>query len=95
MRMLLKAVMENQAGNEAVSSGSARQTIQECVERTQPEAVYFVGEDGQRALWAVFDMTDSSQMPAVAEPLYRTGARVTFSPCISLEDLQKAFSTLT
>ena len=95
MRMMLKATIETQAGNEAMASGSVQQMIQDMLERMKPEAVYFVGEDGQRGLCAVFDMADSSQMPAVAEPLFRVGFRVTFSPCMNLEDLQKAMAALT
>jgi hypothetical protein len=94
MRMMLKVVIENQAGNEAMRSGAVQQMIGDLVDRTKPEATYFVGEDGQRGMLAVFDMTDSSQLPSIAEPLFQAGARVTFSPCMNLEDLQKAMAML-
>ena len=94
MRMMVKAVVDTESGNRAMSDGSVEKAIQEMVERLRPEAIYFVGEDGCRGLWAVIDMADSSQLPAIAEPMYRMGARVTFAPCMSLEDLQKGLSTL-
>ena len=94
MRMMLKAVVDNESGNRAMAEGNMDKTIREVVERLHPEAVYFVGDDGCRSLWAVIDMTDSAQMPEIAEPLFQMGARVTLTPCMSLEDLQKGMSAL-
>lgn len=94
MRMMLRAVVDTESGNRAMADGTAQKTIQETVERLQPEALYFVGEDGQRSLWAVIDMADSARLPEIAEPLYQLGARVTLTPCMSLEDLQRGLAAL-
>ena len=94
MRMMLKAVVDTESGNRAVADGTVQKTIQETVERLRPEAVYFVGDEGCRSLWAVIDMTDSSQMPEIAEPLFQMGARVTMTPCMNLEDMQKGMAAL-
>jgi len=60
------------------------------VERLQPEAFYAFAEDGQRTVIMVFDLADPSQIPALTEPLYQQGkAKVTMTPCMTLEDLQK------
>jgi hypothetical protein len=62
------------------------------VERFQPEAFYAFGEDGQRA---VFDMADPSQIPVLTERMYQRGkAKITLTPCMNLEDLQKGFEEL-
>jgi hypothetical protein len=97
MRMLMKAVIEDtQAGNEAVRSGSIKESIQTMIEQLQPEAVYFVAENGHRSVFAVFDMADSSQIPAISEPLFQqVNARVSLSPCMNLEDLQKGLAHVT
>ncbi|MGY1743895.1 hypothetical protein [Blastococcus sp. SYSU D00695] len=94
MRMMLKAVVDTESGNRALAEGSMEKTIRETVERLHPEAVYFVGDEGCRSLWAVIDMTDAAQLPVVSEPLFQMGARVTISPCMNLEDLERGLSAL-
>jgi hypothetical protein len=90
MRMLLKAVLDTDAANEVFRRGEAADAIGQLVERLQPEAFYAFGDDGQRTILAVFDLADPSQIPALTEPLYQQGkAKVTMTPCMTLEDLQK------
>ena len=97
MRMMLKAVVDTEAGNEALRDGSMVKAIEQMMQQLKPEAAYFVGsEDGRRSCLVVFDMTDSSQIPAISEPLFNTGrARVTLTPCMNLDDLQKGLSRLS
>ncbi|HEV7872289.1 MAG: hypothetical protein JWR62_2552 [Modestobacter sp.] len=95
MRMMLKAVIDTPAGNTVVADGSIGQLIGGLVEQLHPEAVYFAGEDGQRACFMVFDMQDAADLPSVCEPLFQGGnARVTVTPCMNLEDMQKGVSEL-
>ncbi len=96
MRMMMRAVVEDiQAGNEAVRNGSIQDMIQKTLEQLKPEAVYFVPENGYRSVVAVFDMTDSSQLPLISEPMFQgVNARISFAPCMNLEDLQKGLSQL-
>jgi hypothetical protein len=43
----------------------------------------------------VFDLTDPSQIPVLTEPMYQQGkAKVTLTPCMNLEDLEKGFEKL-
>ncbi len=97
MRMMMRAVVEDmEAGNEAVRSGSVQKIIQATLDQLQPEAVYFVPEDGYRSVLAVFDMTDSSQLPAICEPMYQgVRARVSITPCMNLEDMQRGLAQLS
>jgi hypothetical protein len=38
----------------------------------------------------VFDLADPSQIPVLTEPMYQQGkAKVTLTPCMNLEDLEK------
>jgi hypothetical protein len=94
MRMLLKAVIDTAAGSEAIRNGTLPKIIQGTVEQLKPQAVYFAPEDGQRAMFMVFDLADPSQLPPVSEPLFSAGARVTLVPCMDLDDLQKGLSQL-
>ncbi len=96
MRMMLKAVVDTEAGNEALRTGAMVKAIEQMMQQLNPEAAYFVGsDDGQRSCVVVFDMADSSQLPAISEPLFQIGrARVTLSPCMNFDDLQAGLSQL-
>ncbi|MGY1836529.1 hypothetical protein ACI79P_15665 [Blastococcus sp. SYSU DS0510] len=95
MRMMLRAVIDTEAGNEAIRNGSVAQMLEQMVKQLNPEAAYFHDEDGQRAMTVVFDMADPSQMPAIAEPLYLgVKARVSMVPCMNLDDAHRGLSQL-
>jgi hypothetical protein len=59
---------------------------------TKPEAVYFFADDeGNRTGSIVFDLKDTSQIPAVAEPWFLAfNAKVTLRPVMTPQDLAKA-----
>jgi hypothetical protein len=91
MRMMLKAVVDTEAGNEGLRS--APEALDRLHEFLKPEAFYGVAEDGQRAFIAVFDLADPSQIPVVCEPIYRlTKGKITITPCMSFEDVKKGVS---
>jgi hypothetical protein len=95
MRMMLHAVIDTEAGNEAIRNGSIAKMVEQMVQQLHPEAVYFPAGSGQRSCIAVFDMADPSQIPAIAEPLFLGGkAKVTLTPCMNLDDLQKGLAQL-
>lgn len=93
MRMLLKAIMDTEAGNQDSQAGTIVENTTRLVEAIKPEAAYFVVEEGRRSCMIVFDMQDSSQIPAICEPLFLGAqSRITLSPCMTLEDLTTGFS---
>jgi hypothetical protein len=95
MRMMLKVVVDTAAGNEALRNGSLAKIVQTVVEQLKPEAAYFAPEDGQRAMFLVFDLANPSQIPAVVEPMFvGSRARVTLTPCMNYEDLQQGLAQL-
>ena len=92
MRMMMRFTIPVEAGNEAIRSGAIGGPFQKIVEGLKPEAAYFVaGETGERGGFIVFDMQDTSQIPAVAEPFFLAyNAKVTFFPVMNADDLAKA-----
>jgi hypothetical protein len=96
MRVLLKAHFDTEKGNELVSSGKMGELIQGIVEKVHPEAAYFLPDEGDRTAFLVFDMEDPSQMPVITEPLFREAdAKVSYSPVMNLDDVQKGLSQLS
>jgi hypothetical protein len=56
MRVLLKALMDVEAGNEAIKSGAMGEALGKLMDELQPEAAYFVADGGKRAAYVVFDL---------------------------------------
>jgi hypothetical protein len=95
MRVLLKASMDTEKANEAIRNGTLAKLIQESVEQIKPEAAYFTADNGQRTAFLVFDMQESSQMPVISEPFFlNLGAKISYTPIMNLEDVQKGLSQL-
>ena len=92
MRMLLRVSIPVEAGNAAAKNGTLSSTIEKILADLKPEAAYFFADDdGQRSGSIVFDMKDTSQIPAIAEPWFLAfNAKVSFRPVMNPQDLAKA-----
>lgn len=89
MRMLLRVSIPVETGNAAAKAGTLGSTIQGILADLKPEASYFFADDnGDRSGSIVFDMKDTSQIPAIAEPWFLAfNARVSLRPVMSPQDL--------
>ncbi|MCX5049882.1 MULTISPECIES: DUF3303 family protein [unclassified Streptomyces] len=95
MRMLLKASFDTEKANEAIRNGTLSKLVEEAVEHIKPEAAYFTADEGRRTAFMVFDMQESSQMPAFSEPFFlNLDAKISYTPVMNLEDVQKGLSQL-
>ncbi|HYW47601.1 MAG TPA: hypothetical protein VE959_32330 [Bryobacteraceae bacterium] len=91
MRMMMKVNMSTEKANELARAGTLGSTIQSILADLKPEAAYFAEDDGERTGYLFFDMTDSSQLPSIAEPWFLAmNARLTCKPVMNLDDLGKA-----
>ena len=91
MRMMLKVSLPVESANAAVRKGALGQTIQKILADLKPEAAYFAEENGMRTGYIFFQMTDSSELPGVAEPWFLAfNASLTVRPAMTLEDLAAA-----
>jgi hypothetical protein len=92
MRMLLRVSIPVEEGNAAAKAGTLGPTIQKVLAGLKPEAAYFFPDDnGNRSASIVFDMQESSQIPACVEPLFLAfNAKVSLRPVMNAEDLAKA-----
>ncbi len=91
MRMMMTVSIPVEAGNAAAANGTLGSTIQRILGEIKPEAAYFAARDGERTGYIFFDMTDSSQLPAVAEPFFLAfNARIAVVPAMTPQDLAAA-----
>ncbi|WP_447037031.1 DUF3303 domain-containing protein [Streptomyces sp. DSM 118878] len=95
MRVMLRAHLDTQVSNKAIKSGAMQKTVQSMMEQLKPEAAYFGPSEGGRSCTFIFDMEDSSRLPAIAEPLFEEfGAKIEIQPVMNAEDLQKGLAAL-
>jgi len=92
MRMLLRVSIPVESGNAAAKAGTLGSTIEQILAELKPEAAYFLADDsGNRSGSIVFDMKDTSQIPAIAEPWFLAfNAKVSLRPVMNPQDLAKA-----
>jgi hypothetical protein len=82
MRFIMKISWDVEAGNALARKGTLASTVQSILADVKPEAAYFI---------LVVDITDASQIPALAEPWFlAANAKVEFLPAMRPEDLAKA-----
>ena len=83
--------MDTEKANAVAKSGTLGKTIQAIVKELKPEAAYFTDEHGKRTAYIFFDMRNSSEIPAVAEPWFLAfNAKVSFRPVMNPQDLAAA-----
>lgn len=91
MRCLLKVSLPIKEGNAAIADGSLGKTIESILNDLKPEAAYFAEDNGTRTGFIFFNLENSSQIPAVAEPWFLAfNAQVEFHPAMNLADLKNA-----
>jgi hypothetical protein len=95
MRVMARISIPVEAGTRAINNGSIGKIMQSTAERWKPEAMYFTDFDGRRCAYIIFDMPDSSDIPAFAEPLLGgLDADIKLSPVMDIEDLQQGLAKL-
>jgi hypothetical protein len=91
MRFLLTIQYPLEPFNQYVREGTVGQIIQEILEETKPEAVYFAENHGARSAVMVIDVASAAQIPVFAEPWFlKFNASCEFRVAMTPEDLQNA-----
>ncbi|MFJ9893736.1 hypothetical protein ACIQPR_10440 [Streptomyces sp. NPDC091280] len=95
MRMMLKACMDTEKGNEAIRNGTLGKLMEESLEQIKPEAAYFTAEGGKRTAFLFFDLKDASDIPSISEPFFlNLGAELTWAPVMNAEDVASGLAKI-
>jgi hypothetical protein len=88
MRVCLKMQIPVEAGNKAIMNGKMQTTLKSFLDQLQPEAAYFMPQDGMRSMLVFFDLKELSDMPVLSEPLFEElHAKTELTPAMNLDDL--------
>jgi hypothetical protein len=94
--MMLKVTVPTDVGNRAMDDGTLHQVLRASMTKLNPEAAYFVANEGCRCALLFFEMHHVSDIPGIAEPLFsKLDAEIEIVPAMNAEDLEKGLSTLT
>jgi len=89
--MMLQVCFPNEEFNEAVRDGTAGDKLQRIISDANPEAVYFVEDEGRRSVMLVVEVEESCEIPAFAEPWYLVfNAQTKFRIAMTPDDLARA-----
>jgi hypothetical protein len=95
MRVMMRVHIPVEKGNSAIADGHLPAVIQRFSEMAKPEAMYFGTSNGERTMFAVFDMVSPTDIPRIAEPFFNTlNAHLDWQPCMDLADLQAGLAKL-
>lgn len=95
MRMMMKIVLPTVAYNQAIARGELGPTWKKVFGVSQPEAVYYVTEQGRRAVYAFLEVDAAHQLAALTLPLYEVfEAEVSLAPAMVFADLAAGMKTL-
>jgi len=91
MKYIMKVRFPQQRGNEALSDPEFGHKMNELLADVKAEAAYFTTICGQRGVFVVVNISDASEIPAIAEPFFLwLNADIEFFPVMRPEDLMKA-----
>jgi len=77
--------------NTAARQGTVGATLQRIIEEAKPEAVYFTEQNGTRGAVMIVEMSDASEIPALAEPWFLSfNADCEFRIAMTPSDLERA-----
>jgi hypothetical protein len=91
MKYLMKIKIPNETGNVRIRDPKFGMKMQEMLNEVKAETAYFTTVDGCRGGYAIVNLNEASQIPAVAEPFFTwLGAEIELLPVMTIDDLAKA-----
>jgi hypothetical protein len=91
MRFIARVTLPIEAGNRLCADKERSHKFETILSEVRPEHVFFGIENGQRTLFCVCNVENSSELPRIAEPFWLgLQANVEFIPCMNQDEFKKA-----
>lgn len=95
MRTMVTVMFDAESGNKAIKDGSLPKIVETFIERFKPESAYFRALQGKRSMQFVFNLSDPSDIPSLAEPFFMgLNAEIEATPVMNADDLRKGLQKL-
>lgn len=94
MRVLIRVIFPNEAGNRAVKDPDFIKNTQAFIDNYKAEAAFFTPSNGDRSANFIIDMPSSDMMPTISESFFHMGARVEMQPVMNFDELKKGLSAV-
>ena len=89
MRMMMKVSIPVESGNKGVKEGMLPKTVMGFVDTMKPETAFFTAENGKRTAFFVFDLSDPTMIPTIAEPFFMNlNASIELAPVMNLAEMK-------
>ena len=89
MRVMMKVRIPTEAGNAAIKNEELPRTFAKFIDKTKPEAAYFVADHGYRTGFLFFDLKNPADIPSVAEPFFlKLNATIEITPAMNAADMK-------
>ena len=93
MRLTFRFGVPVEKGNEAVKDGTLSAAIDTLIKPTNPEAVYFTLDGGERTGMIFFDLDDQARLAEINEPFFDPlDAAIDIMPVLNLDDLRRGMA---
>jgi hypothetical protein len=87
--MMMKVSIPVEAGNRAIKEGVLPKTMMGFVDTMKPETAFFTAQNGRRTGFFVFDLSDPTMIPSIAEPFFANlNAEIEFAPVMNLAEMK-------
>jgi hypothetical protein len=88
MRVLMKAQLPSNAAGDDAAAPERLAGVEAMLHGLKAEGAYFYTEHGVRTSLVIFDLKSPSDMPPIAEPIFRQGGKVEFFPVMNFDELK-------
>jgi hypothetical protein len=86
---MMKVSIPVEMGNKGVKEGMLPKTVMSFVDTMKPETAFFTAEGGKRTAFFVFDLSDPTMIPTIAEPFFMNlHASIEFAPVMNLAEMK-------
>ncbi|MFL6487794.1 MAG: hypothetical protein ACJ70Q_04960 [Nitrososphaera sp.] len=92
MRVLVRAILPDEAGNRSVKGPNFIKNIRASTDNYKAEAAYFTHSNGDTSVNFTIDVPSSDMIATIAEPFFEISTRVGMQPVMKFEDLKKGLS---